>query len=78
VIFNSGATHLFISSSFAGLLDLVLSSLEKTLDVMSLMGVSTRYWKYLLAVRVVIKGHELSVDLIILDMTFNDVILGMD
>ena len=78
VLFNSRATHSFISVMFADCLGRNKDSLGQTFRIVLLSGdvIFSSYW--LCVVPVVISERELSVDLVILYMIDYHVILGMD
>ncbi|KAJ1405467.1 Aspartic peptidase domain superfamily [Sesbania bispinosa] len=78
VLFDPGATHSFVSLSFAAQLGKSPSSLEETLAVTTPVGeILLAYCVYRSCV-VSIGGKELFANLIALDMVDFDVILGMD
>ncbi|KAJ1375207.1 Aspartic peptidase domain superfamily [Sesbania bispinosa] len=78
VLFDPGATHSFVSLSFATQLDKNPSSLDETLAVTTPVGeillVDCVYRSYVVS----IGGRELLANLIALDMVDFDVILSMD
>ncbi|KAL5540177.1 hypothetical protein UlMin_043726 [Ulmus minor] len=78
VLFDSGATHSFASTSFAGGVDRGKDVINQTFRTALPSGdvMLSNYW--LRNVPIVISGRELSVNLVILDMHDYDVILGMD
>ena len=78
VLFDSGATHFFVSMKFADYLDRNKDCMreEFRMALPSRDVLLSNYWLH--AVQIVISKHELSVDLIILRMVDYDVILGMD
>ncbi|KAL5548506.1 hypothetical protein UlMin_003737 [Ulmus minor] len=78
VLFDSGATHSFASTSFADCVDRGKDVINQTFRTALPSGdvMISSYW--LRNVPIVIFGRELSVNLIILDMRDYDVILGMD
>ena len=78
VLFDSGATHSFVSYEFAKHIDQGKDSMNQTFRIALPSGdiLLSNYW--IRHVPIVICGRELSVDLIIIDMFDYDVILGMD
>ncbi|KAL5555986.1 hypothetical protein UlMin_038222 [Ulmus minor] len=78
VLFDSGATHSFISAMFVNCLDRQVECIGQAFRTVLPSGdiMLSSYW--LRAVPVVISERELSADLVMLDMTDYDVILGMD
>ncbi|KAL5564876.1 hypothetical protein UlMin_028040 [Ulmus minor] len=78
VLFDSGATHSFISAMFVNCLDRQVECIGQAFRTVLPSGdiMLSSYW--LRAVPVVISERELCADLVMLDMTDYDVILGMD
>ena len=77
VLFDSGATHSFISSKFIGTHGIESTPIKKKIVVESPMAeMITR--RVCTNCPVIIRGHELRADLIVLDMHDFDIILGMD
>ncbi|KAL5548997.1 hypothetical protein UlMin_004228 [Ulmus minor] len=78
VLFDSGATHSFISAMFVNCLDRQVECIGQAFRMVLPSGdiMLSSYW--LRAVPVVISERELCADLVMLDMTDYDVILGMD
>ena len=78
VLFDCGATHSFISIEFAKLLGAPTESLKHELYVYNPIGYNSVCVNYIPDVIIVLEGQNLPADLILLDMTEYDVILGMD
>ena len=78
VLFDSGSTHSFVSPRLAGSLGVESRKMDIPLAVSSPLGRSWVTDVYHLACGVVIEGHRLSANLILLEMLDFDVILGMD
>ncbi|KAL5569387.1 hypothetical protein UlMin_025962 [Ulmus minor] len=78
VLFDSGATHSFISAMFVDCLDKHVECIRQAFRTVlpSSDIMLSSYW--LRVVPVVISERELCADLVMLDMTDYDVILGMD
>eukprot|EP00261_Vitis_vinifera_P032286 XP_019073529.1 PREDICTED: uncharacterized protein LOC109121999 [Vitis vinifera] len=78
VLFDPGATHSFISASFASMLDIEFVSLHCSLCVETPMGgkVETKWVCH--ACVLYIGGLEVTMDLVLLDISSFDVIVGMD
>ncbi|KAL5556154.1 hypothetical protein UlMin_038390 [Ulmus minor] len=78
VLFDSGATHSFISAMFVNCLDRQVECIGQAFRTVLPSGdiMLSSYW--LRAVPVVISERELCANLVMLDMTDYDVILGMD
>ena len=78
VLFDYGASHSFITATCVNVLGLKAESLGKLLHVSSPLGVRVRinqiYWDCELE----IFGILLTMDLRVIDMSYFDVILGMD
>ncbi|MBY3556087.1 hypothetical protein HGI15_22395, partial [Modestobacter lapidis] len=78
VLFDTGSTHSFISTSCALRLGLQFEPLGYILSVASPMGTDAQTSKICRSCVIRIDDHELEVDLISLNMSTYDVILGMD
>ncbi|KAL5580718.1 hypothetical protein UlMin_013160 [Ulmus minor] len=78
VLFDSGATHSFISAMFVDCLDRHVECIGQAFRTVLPSGdiMLLSYW--LRDVPVVISERDLRVDLVMLDMTDYDVFLGMD
>ena len=77
-LFDPGATHSFISTSFAFSLGLGYESLPRPLVIGSPIGRSMRVSKVSRSCMVEISGRRLFFDLMIMDLLQYDVILGID
>ena len=78
VLFDSGASHLFIAASCVNILGLKVESLEKPLHVSSPLGIRVRIDQICRDCELEISGILLMVDLRVMDISDFDVILGMD
>ena len=78
VLFDSGASHSFISASCVKELGLEVETLEKLLHVSSLLGTRVSVDMICQDCELEISGILLTVDLRVMDMSDFDVILGMD
>ncbi|KAJ9699024.1 hypothetical protein PVL29_007877 [Vitis rotundifolia] len=78
VLFDTGATHSFISASCANALGLKIERVENLLLIESPMGINSRVDRICKGCVITLADRALHVDLRILDMTGYDVILGMD
>ena len=78
VLFDAGATHSFVSTCFAGKLGMAPSVLSEPLAMSTPMSEGVVVNVVYPSCLVVIRGRELCVDLIVLDVLSFDVILGMD
>ncbi|KAL5578222.1 hypothetical protein UlMin_019921 [Ulmus minor] len=78
LLFDSGARHYFISTIFVDCLDRHVECIGQAFRTVLPSGdiMLSSYW--LRAVPMVISERELCADLVMLDMTDYDVILGMD
>ncbi|KAL5565257.1 hypothetical protein UlMin_028421 [Ulmus minor] len=78
VLFDSGATHSFISNSFADRLNWVRDRMNQSFHVTLPSGevLLSNYW--VRHVPIVFSGRELHADLVLIKMYDYDVILGMD
>ena len=78
VLFDSGASRSFMSTSFASILDLEIAPLSCPLFVETpIGGVMEAKWGYSGCV-LNVGGYEVVIDLVLLHMTVFDVIVGMD
>ena len=78
VLFDTGATHSFISASYANALGLKTEMVENLLLIKSPMGTNSRVDRICKGCVITLANKALNVDLRILDMTGYDVILEMD
>ena len=78
MLFDSGASHLFIAASVMIELGLEVEALEEPLYVSSLLGIKERIGMICRGCELEISGTLLTVDLRIIDMSEFNVILGMD
>ncbi|KAF3772662.1 hypothetical protein EJ110_NYTH53438 [Nymphaea thermarum] len=78
VLFDAGATHSFISSRFATSLEVSARKMPYVLKVVSPMHAQESCSEYLPDVDVEIHQHHLPAQLVILNLSEFDVILGMD
>ena len=78
VLFDYGASHLFIVASVAIELGLEVETLEEPLSVSSPLGIRGRIGMICHGCELEISGILLTVDLRVMDMSEFDVILGMD
>lgn len=78
VLFDSGASHSFISTSCVKSLGLRCEPLETTLRVASPLGGSIRVGLICRGCKLEVSGLHLSCDLRVMNMSDFDIILGMD
>ena len=78
VLFDTGATHSFISSSVVKSLGLTPTPLTRSLCVSSPLGVSIELGTVCGACPLVISGREFFASLIVIPDRSYDVILGVD
>ena len=78
VLIDPGSMHSFVSVSFAGLLDMNVTTMDFDLIVATLMGDYVVAHKMLKNYLVMIGYQEMSVNLVLLDLQDLDVILRMD
>ena len=78
VLFDSGASHSFITASVVIELGLEVEALEEPLYVSSPLGIRARIWMICRGRELEILGILLTVDLRVMDISEFDVILGMD
>jgi hypothetical protein len=78
ILFDPGATHSFISNSFAKSCSLKLESLGLNLSVATPVGKTVVCTSVVRRCPVTIKGHVMPANLVIFEMSGFDVILGMD
>ena len=77
-LFDSGSTHSFISLSFIVQAGFELEPLLHEMSVSTPSGVDLVAWDRVKNGQVIIGNQALNVDLIVVNMTDFDVILGMD
>ena len=78
VLFDPGASHLFIAASCVNVLRLKVESLRKPLHVSSPLIIRVRIDRICRDYELEISGILLTIDLRVMDMSDFDVILGMD
>ena len=78
MLFDSGASHSFITASVVIELGLEVEALEEPLYVSSPLGIRARIGMICRGCELEISGIILTVDLRVMDMLEFDVILGMD
>ena len=78
VLFDSGASHSFITASVVIKLGLEVETLEEPLYVRYPLGIRARIGMICRGCELEISGTLFTVDLRIMDMSEFDVILGMD
>ena len=78
VLFDSGATHSFISDECVKRLGKQLVTVESGYNVMFPSGATQQTDQVLKSCEVLIEGRKLDADLILLDLSDYDVIFGMD
>ena len=78
VLFDSSATHSFVSPSFALCLDMRFDVLNSPLTVLTLVGEMYLINKVFPGCEVCIEDEILLVDLVELEILEFDIILGMD
>ena len=78
VLFDTGATHSFISTSCINALGLKMKIVENLLLIELLMGMNSKVDRICKGCIIPLANRALKLDLRILDMTGYDVILGMD
>ena len=78
VLFDTRATHSFISASYADSLGLKMERIENMLIIQSPMGVKSRVDRICKGCVITLADRVLHVDLRVLDMIGYDVILEMD
>jgi hypothetical protein len=77
VLFDSGESHSFITSSFVAKHNLPIANMKRTMLVSS-PGDKMRTKHICPAVSISIRGVDFLLNLILLDSKGNDIILGMD
>ena len=77
-LFDSGASHSFLSASFARSLGLELDVLESPVFVDTLVDVRVRLDRICRGCEFTMGDHQFAFNFIVLDMSGFDLILGMD
>ncbi|XP_028777930.1 uncharacterized protein LOC114734474 [Neltuma alba] len=77
-LFDSGATHSFVSHKYVLHSNLYISEMPVILSVSTLVGLSVRTTQACLNLTLDFKGHRTTIDLICLPLQGMDVIIGMD
>ena len=77
VLFDTGATHLFVTTSLAKRLGLPIATTTTSLRIKTPTGSVVSTQEMIRDCRLKIQGHQSSSDLIVLDMNKYEVILGM-
>ena len=78
VLFDLGASHLFIAESVVRELGLEVETLEEPMCVSSPLGTTTSIYLTCRDCKLEISGILVTVDMRVMDMSEFDVILGMD
>ncbi|KAI5350358.1 hypothetical protein L3X38_003249 [Prunus dulcis] len=78
VLFDCGATHSFISTSFASMLELDSENMKTSLLIGSPLGGSLEVDKVCRSCMIEMSGHKIIVDFMLLEMLEYDIILVMD
>ncbi|XP_058208151.1 uncharacterized protein LOC131321160 [Rhododendron vialii] len=78
VLFDSGASHSFIATSFVCALELYTESLDLPLSVETPLGGQSSLSRICKGCELVVCDHHFVFDFIVLDMSGFDLILGMD
>ena len=78
ILFDTGATHSFISRSFAQTTELIKSAESTFTSIESSMGDGSLIFLVCKHIGITLGNLCFEVDLLILDMVGYDVILGMD
>jgi hypothetical protein len=78
ILFDSGATHSFISAKYARRFHINLEPMEVGVVVSTLVGKSVICRKIVMGCPIHIEGRTLMANLIVFDMEGFDIILGMD
>ena len=78
VLFDSGASHSFIATSYVRVLSLEVETLDEPLHVSSPLGTKARIGRICRGCELEIPEILLMVDLRVMDMLEFEVILGMD
>ena len=78
VLIDPGATHLFISAIFIAQVKIEIQPIDCSMVVSLPTGDSLIADRVYMGCRVIIEGHEFRANLVLLDIQYFDVILGMD
>ena len=78
ILFDTGASNSFISATFVTALGLVVCKLDPPLSIQSALGSCVALDKVCRRCEIEIGNHRFVFDLIVMNMTTFDVILGMD
>ncbi|XP_058180099.1 uncharacterized protein LOC131298638 [Rhododendron vialii] len=78
VLFNSGASHSFIATSFACTLELEIENIRPPLIVETPIGGRSPLNRICRDCELIIRDHRFTFDFIVLNMSGFDLILGMD
>ena len=78
ILFDSSATHSFISAKYAKRFHINLEPMEVGVVVSTPVGKSVIYRKIVMGCPIHIEGRTLTANLIVFDMEGFDIILGMD
>ena len=78
ILFDSGASHSFISKTFASILGLEFEFMKSPMKIGSPLGSIRKVDKICRACTIEVSNHHIIFDLMIMEMLEYDVILGMD
>ena len=78
VLFDSGATHLFVSYCFAKASCLESETLDVNLAVSTPIGSTILCTSIVKNCPIMVEGHVMPANLVVLEMNGFDIILGMD
>ena len=78
ILFDISATHSFVYTTFASSLGLLMEAMDGALCVASPLGGEMVVGQVCRSCVVRVAGHELTTNLVVLDMVGYDIILGMD
>jgi hypothetical protein len=77
-LFDSGATHSFVSTTYAKLCSMSMEPLRQSITVVTPVGKSLLCSKVVVDCSIIIGGRTLLANLVVFEMVGYDVILGMD